>query len=328
MSIASVPGSSPPKKRGRAIEHAYARLIEKCKTQNDANRIHIALENRLTPLELASICSSSHIPERLDVRGNVSAWQRRMQSWIKKCGSPALQAYERTRISPNIVLYSRGHGQRAKALVVAFTGVAHRLLLPTAVVLQSMSIDSHDVLLLKDPTRRAYKVGIPDVPGGFSQLSRLIENLASEGRYSSVVTFGVSGGGLPALALASQAGFDKGVSVAGGGRTSPGSSIFLDVIQLADRDNRTLNLLAIYGADRRQDREAALSLTDIPGLQALGIKCGDSAIGHNPLYPLLLTGSLAAFLQTALNPHVAGFSEDAMRASCVQGEYTQQRPSP
>ena len=96
----------------------------------------------------------------------------------------------------------------------------------------------------------------------------------------------------------------------------------------AERDNRTLNLLAIYGADRRQDREAALSLTDIPGLQALGIKCGDSAIGHNPLYPLLLTGSLAAFLQTALNPHVAGFSEDAMRASCVQGEYTQQRPSP
>jgi hypothetical protein len=309
-----------------SIRASYYRLLNQCRTENDVNRLHIGLANRLTPEELQEICGTmpsllrgphAWIAEKRNryfPRVPVSMgleWRARMMDWLSRSGNGTPEPYSRRRIGPNVNLFSNAGDTRSKSLVVCFTDVVGRLLLPIPVFLQHLPAIQYDLLLLTDPTGRGYLEGLPGVDGGLAGLAVAIDSIVDRAAYKFTVSFGASAGGLPALALAAQMHLDKGVSVGGAGRNSQAErskTLYRSLDESADSTGR-LNLLVIYSADRRQDREAGLSMAGLPGISTLGVTSKRGSIGHNPLHPLLWERKLASFLERALDPRAIGFPD-------------------
>jgi hypothetical protein len=228
-----------------------------------------------------------------------------------KSGKRTPEPYLRRRIAPYMSFYSTPGGRGRKILLICFKGRAHRLLLPIPVFLQHLPAAEYDVLMLSDPHRLAYIQGLPGIPEGFPGLIRAIDALVDRRPYRSVVSFGTSAGGLPALVLAARLGLGKGVSVSGGGRQAetPLSAELVPLLADSRGESAPPNLLAIYGFDSDRDRRSAESLTAIAGLRTLGVTSKTRQIGHNPLDPALVEGKLGSFLASALDPRVKGFAD-------------------
>jgi len=102
-----------------------------------------------------------------------------------------------------------------RTFVIAFTGIADRLMMPLATFLQHCPSDAHEFLVLFDRTRRLYLEGIAglgdDLPASFDALRARI---ASPG-YRRTVAIGTSGGGLAAVWAGVELGLHRAVSVGG-----------------------------------------------------------------------------------------------------------------
>lgn len=228
-----------------------------------------------------------------------------------KSGKRTPEPYLRFRIAPYMDFYSTLGERATKTLIVCFKGRADRLLLPVPTFLQHLPAARYDILMLTDPFKRAYVQGLPSIPEGFPGLMQAIASIVDRSRYRSVVSFGTSAGGLPALVLATRLGLDKGVSVCGGGGT-PETPLSADLVHLlVGRRGESVipNLLAIYGLDSERDQRAAESLAHIAGLRTLGVSSKTRRIGHNPLAAALVDARLGTFLECALDPLVKGFSD-------------------
>jgi hypothetical protein len=267
----------------------YLRRASRCRTQNEFNRLHIELENILTPLELAGIAklakmSTSPEPSRL--------WLERIQKWKPELfESP--QGYERRSFSRHVTLYQNPKGEaHDKGLLVAFSGDARRLMMPTSVFLQFVDSRMWDVVVLKKGSRNSYLLGLDSVATDFHGLVEYLQTTFTPAQYRRVMTLGTSSGGFAAAWAAFLMGADRGISV-GGGPPRP-----LPALTAGDQPAPDgVDLCYVYGMDCPQDHQAALLLLDIFGGRLRPVPDIDA---HGVLSRLLKSGKLAEFLDEML----------------------------
>ena len=121
----------------------YPALTKGCKTQNQFNRVHINLENVMTPSEFSALAADAQaglLPDQ------ATKW---LDGWIALCptlvSSP--EPYIREEVSPTLTWLrpARPSGSRPRVLI-GFCGNADRLMLPLALVLQALPVAEWDVL--------------------------------------------------------------------------------------------------------------------------------------------------------------------------------------
>ena len=322
----------------------YERLVRTCSTINQLNRVHIALENWLTPLQwdaMTKTMASTNPLQQPD--GNpATAWQARLaqekRDWVehvggmfRRSGNHRPQAFVRSRLARHVTLFSSGNGTAAaKTLAVCFTGMARRMMTPLPVFLQHIDADLTDVVLIVYPPGKGFRAGLDGVADSFESMLSALTQLTSSRPYRRKVAIGVSGGGLPAVAMAVDQGLDAGLAFGAG---NPFDQRWVD--EMAGGFERLLRrwqqrtepippLHLIYGVDSAQDHQAAQVLAKFLPVKLIGIKTAHAPVGHVCLHPLIMAGQLTAFLQrTVLCPDQA-----APRAPVLAKRALQQESAP
>ena len=124
-----------------------------------------------------------------------------------------VRRFERTTIGDGIELYSAAKG--ARTLIVGLTDRNRRILMPAAIFLQHLDDSLFDVLMLNDPKQQYFDCGAGEDHSSFAALIATIADLRRSRGYSSMITYGTSMGGLPALRVGHALRADRAISVGG-----------------------------------------------------------------------------------------------------------------
>jgi len=309
----------------------YRRLVSRCTTINQINRVHIALENRLSPLEadvlrhslrpkchLLSratmalrrlVLKSAARPFRATQIEQAREWMGQLAALAAPSGKRHPEGFQRRRIRRNVVLYSDGGAPADKTLAIAFTGSRQRLMMPVSVFLQHLDARRVEVVLLRDSWRdgyHAYRHGIPGVGGSIETLLDALPHLLSFGRYRKVVAVGTSGGGFPAVLAAFRLELDAVVSFGGNGPDDPrwvatdGSTGRQRVVRYRDACAKPPRVFLAFGQDCPQDRERAEALADAIPSRLCPVGDPTTEVGHTVAYALARQGKLTEFLQSTI----------------------------
>jgi len=293
----------------------YRKRIARCRTPNQRNRVHIALESYMTPLEVryfarASANDPPDSPER--------HWIARLDAYMPP--RPAAQAeFVRRGMLRAVSRYSAATGLSSdKTLLVCFAGVFHRLMMPTAAFLDCLDPARYEVVLLRDFTRTAFSKGIEPLGRDFFDMMRSLRVLLEADAYARTVALGVCSGALPALLAAIMLGFDHGISIAG--VDFPEFATWLgdwgvDASRhealLASRPEPFPDLVQVYSADTGKDAAAAAALQGrVPSRLWAEGNCGP-----NVLASVLTTGRLRGFMSRLLeSDEGVGATQSSVRA--------------
>jgi hypothetical protein len=115
-----------------------------------------------------------------------------------------MEAYRRRHLGENVMVFEGdGPPDAPRILVVAFTGIGLRMMLPVATFLQGFPAARCDVVVLRDPERVCFLRGVPGYAPDLPALAaRLSAELAMR-RYAGTRCIGSSSGGAAALSLGS-----------------------------------------------------------------------------------------------------------------------------
>ena len=321
----------------------YIEMLKKCATQNQVNALHIEFENSMTPQEMFEIINVTTLAQMSrearaaliaakqseprsgqgffglgDALGAIEALSPTYQSYIDNWGAAMgrfmllggdkiAEPYRRKRMSKYVSLYSAGGDTGQKCLAICFAGAGQRIMMPVGVFLQQLPADRYDVVVLRDVNRNGYRTGIPGVA---TSLEELVDRVGASQRrlYRSVVSLGVSAGGLPAIWAALQLGLDKGVSVGGNHPFDERWQLWGEAgikqpfSQFLARLKAVPDLLLVHGADEARDIAAARALSELLPTRTVAVERHDGVrSGHNALYALLQRGTLAPFLEQAIS---------------------------
>lgn len=289
----------------------YERLTRQCATVNQLNRVHIALENQLLPAGLhALVQSASSAPVWRDRwSAERQRWIAGLHHWFSCSGIAEPQAFRRRCIARGIVLYADGRIPVAeKRLLVCFTGVARRLMIPMPVFLQHVDARSTDVLLLRYPKPEGYRSGMPGIAASFSELFSVLPDFFPSGAYRQRAALGVSGGAIPAVVLGILAGFDAAMAFGIGHpedtrwREVLSGSVSTTVSALRSRHAHT-RIALVHGKDSESDRVAAETWATALPARIFAIGQQDAKVGHACMHPFVMAGQLTSFLERELWTH-------------------------
>lgn len=230
------------------IVKLYRRLASYARTINKFNRIRIAIENILTPLELQALsaaelehlsanlrsgrtpginapipAASRHVTEDAQLerqlrRGMAVShmeWCEGLNRMCAQSNKAAPEAFVRLRLAPNMLLFSGSGDTSQKTLIFCFSGTTQRMMLPTPVFLQNMDARRVDVVLLCDNSKNLYRNGASGIEGDMPSLFDLIDSKIDRAAYRRAVALGTSAGGLPAILCALRLGLEKVLCVGG-----------------------------------------------------------------------------------------------------------------
>lgn len=202
------------------IDHAtverYLGEIARCRTLNEFNRVHIQIEIHCSPPEVCAIIDA--VRERgIPLIANLQRWHAIVDEQLRG-GGRRPQPYVRTPVSPGATMYAAAgtreeHARRT--LVIAFTGIADRLMMPVATFLQHCPAENYDFLVLFDRSRRFYLGGIAGLGDGLPASIEAMRALIASSGYRRAVTLGTSGGGLAAVWAGVELELDRAISVGG-----------------------------------------------------------------------------------------------------------------
>jgi hypothetical protein len=159
----------------------------------------------------------------------------------------------------NARLYSTPDTSRQR-LLVAFTGTAHRMMMPLPIFMQALPRNT-DLLILYDPLKNHYRSGIWDGDRTLWDLRSIVAPIISA--YGDTVALGTSLGGLPALRFSKHAGLRRGISF--GGRLIDDTLLILrrhmvppayDPLCACD-EARNTEVILVHAANNVQDAQAA-----------------------------------------------------------------------
>jgi hypothetical protein len=272
----------------------YLKLASRCRSQNSFNRLHIELENVCTPIELAGLA-------RLALEAEVP---RATLDWLAKLNGlksdllSAPHTYRRRSFSNSIFLYQDLNSHLAnKGLLVAFTGLSRRLMMPIPIFLQFVDPSKWDVLVLSEKSERCYLHGLEHISTNFPDLIDYVRRTFSPAKYDKLFTIGTSAGGFAAIWAALLLDANRGVSV-GGFLPEP-----LPDLRVEKPIIGFSNLWFVYGVDYPQDVARAFTFQKVFGGQLFPIAGVNS---HNILGTLLKRGEFSEFLgQVLINRHDA-----------------------
>lgn len=266
-----------------------------------ANQDLQRLERILAPQELlrevgrAGADGRSLLAERLRASPTVAFLQ----------AQPRLEPFARRVLSDGATLYAGAGVAAGRSLLVGFCGKAHRLMMPTALLLQHLPAADWDVLVLEDRWATHFRRGVAGLADGFPALVARVAALG-EG-YARLVALGTSMGGLPAARFALRAGAERGISVGGRlpndvlrlrGRVAPPHA-FDPLCACLPQGPRPL--LFTYAAGCANDAGPAEAGAGLTGGRVLAV---EGYASHGLLHELHLVGGLRDYLEVVLHQPV------------------------
>ncbi len=235
----------------------YRWRIGRCHTINQINRVHIAIENYMTPAEVRHFATG--LAE--------DAADSESRRWITKLGAvmPFNRSrqveFERKGIFKGATRYTADTGTAdGKTLIIGFAGHWHRLMLPTPWLLDCLNPALYDVVVLRDFTRLHYALGIPGLGGDFVEALTNLRRHVDPRAYRNAIALGTSGGGLPAVMASILLELDRGIAICGQGPARVAAKLQTHGLRiepyaalLASRPDRFPELILTYGGDHKVD---------------------------------------------------------------------------
>jgi hypothetical protein len=179
-----------------------------CVTVADHYRVQIDAENVLAPAEVDAL-KAAPLP------ATARAWVDRLALMCNRIQAPR-QRFRRRNLSVNAAIYEgEGPPGAPRSLVVGFTGVGLRMMMPAAPFLQALPAERCDVLVLRDSERHAFLGGVPGYADGLAGLAARLEQDLPLARYADRRCVGTSSGGAAALAFGALIGARVALSLGG-----------------------------------------------------------------------------------------------------------------
>jgi hypothetical protein len=303
----------------------YRRAARRCRSANQVNALHIALENRMTPAELVALRAAQgpwfplrtllqrarHMLAQASRRGDAKMspaalrdrWLRKLLVLYERSPEAQPQPYRRHKLSRHLRLYSAGGARHDKTLLICFVGSSQRPFIPVPVFLQHLDARRHDVLMVGYPRGKGLRQGLPELGSTLEETIDKLRGMVDLGTYRRCVALGTSGGGTPALLTALRLGLDGALSVGGGSPTDPRWSAALgeDVGDLARRYVQAATILPrvvlAYGVDAPKDVPAAQAFAQCLPVELRPVSDGRRTAPHNVFHLLLQRRQLRGFLE-------------------------------
>lgn len=269
-----------------------------CATTADLYRAQIDAENRMTPEEVAALAAeATALPEA------ARPWITRLDGMVRRV-RPAPQPYRRRVIAADATLFeAEGAPGVRRDLVIGFCGVAHRLMMPVAPVLQAFPAARCDVLVLSDDSQANFLLGIPGYAADPVALATRLSRDLPLSRYAALRCFGTSAGGAAALAYGAGLGARVAMSLGGAhplamsGRRSQGRGfdrLAFDRVIAAAPAGRT-RLFCVHGQTHARDAvRTRLQSIALPGSRALAV---EGVSHHGVIAGLFLRDALVRFFE-------------------------------
>ena len=124
-----------------------------------------------------------------------------------------VRPYRREVISPGLTLYTSG--RLTQTLIIACVGRSARPFVPIAVFLQALDHERFDLLTASDVRHLQFDRGLEGYASSLPDLARRLSDFASARGYSSIITYGISLGGMAALRIGQLMGADRAISAGG-----------------------------------------------------------------------------------------------------------------
>jgi hypothetical protein len=247
------------------------------------------------------------------------------QMYAKSKTSDEAQAFLRRPHSQHMSLYTYEGDCKHKTLVVCFTGLAQRMMMPLAPFLQSFDAKSTDILLLRYPKGKGFRYGLEGLSDSFEGTIDALHAMLSSRPYAKTVAIGVSGGGLPAVLCTLKLAWDSVISMSGNHpnderwQEALGFSLVELIKKYQKRLNKKIPIFLAYGWDASPDVAAAEALAVIVPATLIKINPKGKPVGHVSMLPILMSGKLSVFLQnTILKPSITApvqtFSNNPIQA--------------
>ena len=106
----------------------------------------------------------------------------------------------------HIYFYGDQFAPKEKTLLICFSGIAQRMMMPIPFFLQQLDARETDVLLIRDPERNGFRTGIQGISNSIEAVIDQITQLLDISQYKKTAAIGASGGGFPALLTAMRLG--------------------------------------------------------------------------------------------------------------------------
>ena len=294
----------PTRSTTNRLERAYRlyrRRISRCRTENQLNRVHVALDNYMTPLEVRYFRSA------LDGEAADSPSRRWIATVANSMPVNKVRSveFDRNEIFRGVTFYTADAGSTdEKTLIIGFAGLNHRLMAPTSWLLDCLNPMLYDVIVLRDFSKRAFAFGIPGLGEDFFQTLSNLRMCVDARRYRNAISLGTSLGGIPALLAALLLKTNRGISIGVedfrlfasrlkrmGLNDEPYAAL------LASRPRPFPELFLVHGAERKDDALAASFLNNLVPSRLWRVKnCAE----HVVLKWYILRGTLPAFLAKIL----------------------------
>ena len=313
----------------------YERLIAGCTSENQRNRVHIRLENRMTPEEAVELWSHylgrrywrenaisrarsvaeprlahlGHTPKPESSRGTLEHtryWLGTLRDQYLLAGRARPEPFRRHRLTHGISRYSAGGPSRDRTLLLCFSGDWHRMMMPMSTFLQHLPAARCDVAFLRTERGHGYRAGIrgagDDLPSSVMRLPTLL----GLDRYSRVATMGTSAGGLPALIAALLLGVDAALVVGGNSPQDERWAGSLDghdadvyLADLANRAARVPRTTIVHSEGNERDAISALTMASLLPTESVHVMPVAGA-DHNSLIHVTREGALARLLASSM----------------------------
>ncbi|CAH0252703.1 hypothetical protein [Roseomonas sp. CECT 9278] len=274
--------------------------LARCATTADRYRLQIEAENELSPAEIDALhARAAGLPDAS------RDWVDKLAAMCRRIRDP-IQPFRRRALAPEVSFFEGSAPPGApRALVVAFAGVAKRMMLPLGPFLQGLPADRCDVLVLRDPDRLAFLAGLPGYAADLPALAARIATDLPMARYSGAACIGASSGGAAALAFGPLIG--AGVAVSLGGlhprgmplrhAATPIDRYVFDALR-AGTPKAATRLVCAHGEDFLRDcvRSRLLAMT-VPGSEVLVVR---GVALHGVVAGLFQRNALARFLEEVL----------------------------
>jgi hypothetical protein len=317
---------APPKGCGvtdaNLAVRVHLRLLAKCETANQLNRLNIRYERRMVPWEqlafsavqkeLGALCHRASqfsgiwihpkVLAELRSRRARNGWLRGLLKQSKPLGGQpgqtqdraTAETWRRTFVTKGIAHYRRNPAAPSPFLLIAFTGSAQRLMMPMPTFLKSIEGLGADLLVVWARRGGRYEDGVPSLGDDLATSLGALAGYVGREHYQFHGVLAVSAGGVPGAIFALTYLKSRYILVGPG---DPRRSA-----HLADW-NQTLEQLGLSGippsglvhigkSAPTHDGEAAKHLSE-----TLGIPITSSQGGHAPLHEMATSQTIEPWLR-------------------------------
>lgn len=298
---------------------AYFQRVAGCRTLNQINAVHIAMTNVMTPMEALAVRDrlaggSWMFPaENVGADGSASltamlaTHMEKIVGDFVEAGKERAEVFQRVPVARDVWLFTRGGERSGKTLIIAFTGNADRLMMPTPTFMQHLDADAVDVLMLVDRSKEGYRRGLGGIAESIEGLILALPRLGETQRYRRIVTAGTSGGGLPAVLAGLKLGVDAVMAVgcrsphAGRWQDLPGVGLGgAELLVAWHGETAAKGISIVHGAQHAQDAAAAEEIAKLVPARVVPVSVTGVEVQHNALYPLVRAGRFSPFLREHL----------------------------